>query len=192
MPSWLFSITSQYAPLVDLLALIAVVLLAIKNKNKVSAIVLFEFIAVYIAYSLFASSPYFKTEIMIFIYSIGIKDIIFAWILFYIGANSKIVIAYLIASIYCLMVWIAYKYFYQIAFLDMYYLRGTVVTLMMLLQVYGLTQNGGIKRSNKRTGNTSKHNASNSVYGAEWGGANGGIYTARTNSDAESYKGFRR
>jgi hypothetical protein len=116
-----------------------------------------------------------------FIYSIGIKDIITAWALFYIQANTKIIIAYTLASFYCLMVWVSYNYFYEIAFLDMYHLRGTFVTLMMLLQVYGLTQNGGIKRSNTKISNKPSYVINTGFFGAIWSGSHASNDITRAN-----------
>jgi hypothetical protein len=186
-----FEFFRDYAQWFNYPALILVMLLCFRNRNFLTFFVFLDFIIIGAIHDHMVAVGTYGPNIVEYILLSGIKDIIVLYFLNKMSANATIKASYLIIGTFLIVTWFLMNYYRDLA-VYFYRFRGFFIVATMLLQVYGLTQNGGIKRNNKRTGNTSKHNATNSLYGAEWGGANGGIYTARTNSDAESYKGFRR
>jgi hypothetical protein len=140
-----FGIARDWASWVDLVALSVVFILALKSRNKIKSLVLFEFAMVFCVHELLVYFGWYSSNVLTFIYAIGLKDVLMAAVLFLIGANAILITAYALAGAYCILVWISYHKFYNLLFLDLYYLRGSFVTLMMLIQVYGLTRNGGIR-----------------------------------------------
>jgi len=183
----IFNFVRDWASWIDIMALFIVLGLIVKNKNLITVVIFFEFAVVIGVHEYLVDSGKYGGLIMQYIIGMGMKDIIVAFILTLMSGNVLIRLAYTAAAGYMLLVWLSYHYFYQLMFLDLYAARGTFVTLMMLLQVYGLTKNGGIKRNNPKVSNKPVSPADDRLPGFVWSNPDASIDVARAfNHD---YKG---
>lgn len=185
----IFNFVRDYASWVDSMALFVVFILVLRNRNLLTMVIFVEFVIILCIHEYLVVSGKYSALIMQYIYGIGIKDIAIAFIITLMSANLLLRFAYAAAGAYMLLLWVSYYHFYQVMFLDLYAARGTFVTMMMLIQVYGLTQNGGINKSNKRTGSLSKRYAINRLSWPEWSNANAIVNTTGINSSIEVNKG---
>lgn len=127
-------------------------------------------------------------NIMEYILLSGVKDIIVLYFLNVMSANTTIKVSYLIAGLFLIITWFLMNYYRDLA-VYFYRYRGFLVIVTMLMQVYGLTQNGGIKRNNRKTVGVPRRYVINRLSWPEWSNTNVSAHSAGINSSVKVNKG---
>ena len=178
MSELVFEFFRDYSQWFNYPALIVVMLLCFKNDNILTAVVFLEFITIAAIHDQMVATGTYGPNIVMYILLSGLKDIAIVFILHKLSANITLKIAYLFMGAYLILTWLLMNYYRDLA-VYFYRFRGFFIVATMLLQVYGLTQNGGIKRNNPKISNKSAPLTNDGLPGFVWSNPDAGIDIAR-------------